>query len=89
MKSWHVAQRYISNLPELSEWTLLRIAAVLYVLLDQLQKLLREHRVTPPPKQISERTFEAAMTLVKYFGKQKDILSKISELRLFYAGQCA
>ena len=59
----------------------LRIAAVLYVLFDQadqLQKLLREHRVTPPPKQIS---FEAAMKLVKYSGKQKDILGKVTELR--------
>ena len=88
-KRWESGKPSLSMHSSKDDRLVLRIAAVLHVLFDQLQKLLRGHRVTPSPKQISECTFEAAMKLVKYFGKQKDILSKVSELGLFYAWQCA
>lgn len=56
----------------------LRLAAVLHVLYDQLTKFLQEEEKSPPPQVISSLTIQRSITLCQYFTAQRRILDQVS-----------
>lgn len=56
----------------------LRLAAVLHVLYDQLGKFLRRDPKSPPPKVISCSTLSRSIALCNYFTTQRQILDQVS-----------
>ena len=57
----------------------LRLAAVLHVVYDQLTKMLRgEDEPSPPSGEISLITLEQSIALCNYFTKQRRILDQVS-----------
>ena len=56
----------------------LRLAAVLHVLFDQLTKFLHGHEKSPPPQIISSSTLQQSITLCQYFTEQRRILDQVS-----------
>ena len=58
----------------------LRLAAVLHVVYDQLTKMLRgEDEPSPPGGEISLITLEQSIALCNYFTEQRRILDQVSE----------
>ena len=56
----------------------LRLAAVLHVLYDQLTKFLQGQENSPPSQVISSTTIQRSITLCKYFTAQRRILDQVS-----------
>ena len=60
----------------------LRLAVVVHVVTDTLEKLLRRidpsDPITPPANEISEKAMKGGIALAEYFSEQRNCLSKVS-----------
>ena len=55
----------------------LRLAAVLHVFYDQLQKRLSSEPASPPQALVKKETLEQAINLTRYFAEQRKILDQV------------
>lgn len=62
----------------------LRVAAVLHVLYDQLKKRLQRLPVSPPPTVVRRDTLTQAINLIQYFTGQRKVLDQVSEIYAYF-----
>lgn len=55
----------------------LRLAAVLHIFYDQLQKRLSSEPASPPQALVKKETLEQAITLTSYFAEHRKILDQV------------
>lgn len=71
-RQWEDQQEYVDVSKD--DRDVLRLAAVLHVFYDQLQKGLTNQPTSPPQALVKKQTLEQAINLTRYFAEQRKIL---------------